>query len=244
MRLQTVQRTVFRLLLLSLAMCRGAYAAPVGPSPYLQAGDSPFQSLTFSYFHLENFEDGLLNTPGVSPAMNYLVISPGADTDSVDADDSVLDGSGVQGRSLYSSVNGQGVSEFRFEFSQAPLGDYPTHVGIVWTDVGRVIVGDALFVGDVSLEAFDPMGASLGVLGPIPVGGDGSTSGGTAEDRFLGFTDAGGISAFSVRMPNSIDWEVDHLQYGLIVPEPGSFALLSMSLIGFAALRRLRSRIG
>jgi len=42
----------------------------LGPTPYLSFVDSPFNPLQtsggFAYFHLETFEDGLLNTPGVS----------------------------------------------------------------------------------------------------------------------------------------------------------------------------------
>lgn len=44
-----------------------AQATLIGPSPYLSSADSPFSPLTgFTYFSLENFEDHLLNTPGVT----------------------------------------------------------------------------------------------------------------------------------------------------------------------------------
>ena len=33
---------------------------------YLSNADSPFRNLNSTYFHLENFEDHLLNTPGVT----------------------------------------------------------------------------------------------------------------------------------------------------------------------------------
>jgi hypothetical protein len=71
------------------------------------------------------------------------------------------------------------------------------------------------------------------------------TAGDTAEDRFFGAVSAGGISRFVIRMPNSNDWEVDHLQYGYVplevpvqVPEPATAALLALGLVGFAAARR------
>src|ERR1044071_2699341 len=43
-------------------------AGPVfsGPSSYLSSADSPFAGLAFEYYFLEDFEDGQLNTPGVS----------------------------------------------------------------------------------------------------------------------------------------------------------------------------------
>lgn len=43
-----------------------AVAVSIGPSPYLSFADSPFNGGSFSYFHLETFEDHLLNTPGVT----------------------------------------------------------------------------------------------------------------------------------------------------------------------------------
>ena len=39
---------------------------PLGPTPYLSSSDSPLSGGSFAYFHLENFEDHLLSTPGVS----------------------------------------------------------------------------------------------------------------------------------------------------------------------------------
>jgi hypothetical protein len=43
----------------------GAHAATfTGPTgPYLQASDSPFSGVSFQYFHLEDLEDGALDTP-------------------------------------------------------------------------------------------------------------------------------------------------------------------------------------
>src|SRR2546421_9896866 len=43
-----------------------AFAGPVGPSPYLSFNDSPFKGLNLPGFHLEDFEDHLLNVPGVT----------------------------------------------------------------------------------------------------------------------------------------------------------------------------------
>jgi hypothetical protein len=48
---------------------------------------------------------------------------------------------------------------------------------------------------------------------------DGLVTGETAEDRFVGWEYAGGISSIHIRQTGS-DMEVDHLQYGLFIPEP------------------------
>ena len=47
-------------LLFTLFAPSSSVAGPVGPSPYLSFADSPWTSQTFSYFHLEDFEDGVL----------------------------------------------------------------------------------------------------------------------------------------------------------------------------------------
>jgi hypothetical protein len=87
-------------------------------------------------------------------------------------------------------------------------------VGIVWTDG----LGTTLF------EAFDAFGAPIEVIGPVAIA-DGSINGETAEDRFFGASHSGGIS--SVRISNTIaGMEVDHLQYGGIVPDlPGCITI-------------------
>ena len=61
---------------------------------YLSQNNSPFRNLNNTYFHLENFEDHLFNTPGVTASaggVTSVVFGPSAH-DSVDADDGVIDG--------------------------------------------------------------------------------------------------------------------------------------------------------
>jgi hypothetical protein len=170
-------------------------ATLVGPTPYLSQGDSPF--VANGMFQLDDFEDNALNTPGVTPSAGS-VIAPGSITDSVDADDGATDGSGTGGHSFFS---GNGAAGIRFDFDAGALGALPTAAGIVWTD------GE----GSYSFEAFNAMGASLGTLGPFPAAG--SVDGDTAEDRFFGVYEAGGISA--ILISNTLGGiEVDHLQYG------------------------------
>ncbi|MBE9155744.1 PTPA-CTERM sorting domain-containing protein [Nodosilinea sp. LEGE 06152] len=214
-----------------------ANAATFGPSPYVRASDSPFSGVNFSggYFHLEDFEDGRLDTPGVTLTPGSAnVLSPAPLTDSVDGDAGGLNGNGNDGHSLYSN----GSNTLRFTFDTSVLGKLPTHVGIVWTDVGFVTSGLDGF-GDVVFRAF---GASNQLLAQITGTnlGDGLFGGQTAEDRFFGVKDLGGISYFEISMPNSIDWEVDHLQYGY-QPIPTPALLPGLIGMGVAALRKRRT---
>jgi hypothetical protein len=203
------------------------------PSPYVRASDSPFNSVSFVYFHRETFEDGALNTPGIS-TVGGTVAAPGAFTDSVDEDDGSVDGSGTGGRSFYSN----GLNGFTFTFNAVTLGALPTHAGIVWTDVGSVTPLSVVF------EAFGPGGVSLGTVSQNL--SDGQANGGTAEDRFFGAINAAGISAIRLSMPNSTDWEMDHVQYGLanasaVAPEPSALALLALPLAGMVIRKRRKA---
>ena len=199
-----------------------AHADPIflGPTPYLSFDDSPFKGGSFGYFYLETFEDHLLNTPGVSAdngGVTSVVFGP-LIHDSVDADDGAIDGSGLKGDSYFTASGATGV---RFTFSAAALGSLPTSAGIVWTDGGSHT--------SVTFSAFGPGGALL--FTQIKSGfADGSNNGETGEDRFFGVVNAAGISA--IFMSNaSGGMEVDHLQYGATVPEPGAWALMLCGLL-------------
>jgi hypothetical protein len=199
----------------------------VTEAPYLSENDSPFNGSGFSYFHLENFEDGALNTPGVSASGGHTI---GWDpyVDSVE--------NGSSGHSWYSGFT---ESSFTFTFDADELGGLPTHVGIVWTDIG--FNSPTPYHGPVTFEAFGPTGTWLGGLGPYWLG-DGMDTGQKAEDRFFGAIFAGGISSIRIGT-NTRDWEVDHLQYGstspTAVPEPSTILLLGMSA---ASLLRKRMK--
>ena len=230
------------LLLLMCAAAAPVSAAPVllGPTPYLAFDNSlpgagtaisPFSGLAFSYFHLETFEDHLFNTPGVSASaggVTSVVFGPSIH-DSVDADDGSIDGSGLNGDDFFS---GSGATGITFTFDPNVLGQLPTHVGIVWTDGA----------GTITFRAVGPNGV-LGTLGPASGPGfpNGSFNGETAEDRFFGAIDAGGIS--SIFISNSAGGiEVDHLQYGALapVPVPAALWLFCSGLCAVAARRRSR----
>lgn len=177
----------------------GHGATLVGPTPYLSQADSPFAPT--GTFYLENFEGGALGTPGVTPSTGS-VIAPNPITDSVDADDGTLDGSGNAGHSFFASPGSSGIT---FTFDAGVLGSFPTAVGIVWTDG----------TGEINFEAFGALGASLGTLGPEPIA-DTTITGETDEDRLFGVYEPGGISAIFISNTTG-GIEVDHLQYGAAV---------------------------
>ena len=154
-------------------------------------------------------------------------------TDSVDADDGTIDGSGTNGQSF----SGSGATGFTFTFDDNVLGSLPTHVGIVWTD--------GAITNEVTFEAFDSNGDSLGVI-VAPGIGDDNFYGGTDEDRFFGVTDPLGISAIhifnSVMSGSGSGIEIDHLQYGGgVVPVPAAVWLFGSGLVGLAGIARKRA---
>jgi len=177
---------------------------PAGP--YLSLADSPFDpnDPSFAYFHLEDFEDGLLNTPGVTADFG-VVQAPTANTDSVDADDGVVDGLGQNGYSYYRAGN-----TLTFTFDLCTLGGLPTHVGIAVTDI------DAPGIDQARILVFDRYVGEDFSIYQLSNFGDGVTTGGTAEDRFVGFEYLPGIARLEIRTDGP--FEVDHLQYGSIVP--------------------------
>jgi ELWxxDGT repeat protein len=184
-----------------------------GPSPYLSAADSPFdRSQLGTNFWLEDFEDGQLNTPGVSASAGS-VRGPSTLTDSVDADDGTIDGDGHLGHSY---LVRPGSTSVTFTFDRQALGGLPSEAGIV--------IAGGFAVAPPSVEFFDAGGASLGVVFD-PVRDDGVKT--TAHDRFIGMSHTGGISMIKIATTGTGNsgLEVDHLQYGAIVPPEGSLAL-------------------
>lgn len=207
----------------ALAIASQAQSQAFGPSPYLKYEDSPFFTGTWDYFHLETFEDDLLNVPGVTKD-NGNPYGPASNCDSVDGDDGVIDGLGTAGHSFFNSSGNAGVT---FTFNAGVLGMLPTHAGVVWTDGA----------GTITFEAWDQNNISLGTI--IGSHADGSFNGTTGEDRFYGWANAGGISKIKIKN-SSGGIELDHLQYGHgVVPEPATMTALSLAC---AALLKRRKR--
>jgi hypothetical protein len=179
-------------LVVSVPVASHAGGPYVGPIEYLSAADNPFPLATPGLC-LETFEDGALTPGGVTG--NGSFVGPGGITDSVDADDGSIDGSGNGGHTYF----GGGVPGITFTFDPQRTGGLPTQAGMAWTDGG----------GTISFEALDQNGASLGIYGPFDHA-DGGVSGETAEDRFYGVTNAGGISAITLTNTSG-GIEVDHL---------------------------------
>lgn len=201
--------TVALIASLSFAAVATAETTFVGPSPYLCIQDSPFDTSGLGVnFFLENAEDGLINTPGLT--VNGSVTGPGGITDSVDCDDGATDGSGVSGRSIF----GPGIPGLTINFNGTVLGGFPTAAGVVWTDGSTF--------NNVTFEAFDANGVSVGTLVGLNLG-DGSFNSGTAEDRFFGVYHSGGISKMTIKcqaLGAGSGIEIDHIQYGAATLAP------------------------
>jgi len=196
-------------LALAISLAPTSAADLLGPTPYRSFADSPFSGLTLTDFQLEDFEDHSLDVPGVTTAQG--VIGTGAPwypsapllLDSVDGDDGNPNDGTCTGCDSWFSGPKLGMPVI-FQFSADSSGAYPTHVGIVWTD------GDPGV--PTTFKAYDASGALLGQIGPVVIA-DGSNYGTTADDRFFGVVDIGGISAISVEN-SSGGIELDHLQFG------------------------------
>jgi hypothetical protein len=174
------------------------------PIPYLSRADSLFNGVSFpSYLHFEDWEDGLVNTPGVTPSSTQVGASFGAAlVDSVDGDDGVIDGKCEKVAGTCNSGFAGGTIDFTFD--AVTLGNLPTHVGIVWTDGSPGC--DAIF------EAYDAADALIGSKTAAGVG-DATNYNTVAEDRFFSVVHAAGVKRIVVKS-SSGGIEVDHLQYG------------------------------
>jgi hypothetical protein len=149
------------------------------------------------------------------------VIGPSVVADSVDGDDGVIDGLDRDGRS-WAEVNNLASEDggYTFTFTPLTLGRLPTQAGIVWTDG----------MAPTQFEACGPGNVLIGMMGPFSLA-DGTLTGETAEDRFLGIRHDPGIAATVIRSPGGVNnLEVDHLHYGVIVPEPSTFLLLGAGI--------------
>ncbi len=220
----------------ALALTAVASAGPIwhydSADSYLSANDSPYAAANgASGFWLEDFEDGLVNTQGLTTKRGG-VRGPdnGGFTDSVDGDDGSIDGNGSNGHS-YLTYRASGGLTFMFDSEE--LGGLPTYAGLVWTDGNP----DSL----VTFEAFDKDGNLIGTMQEY-LGEHNSGKGETGEDRFIGLQFEDGISA--IRISSAFGGiEVDHVQYGYaVVPLPAPVLLGLAGLGGVAFMRRRNNR--
>ena len=204
---------------------------------YFSFVDSPFSTVTFTngYFFLENFDDGLLNTPGATKIGGSIILRNDVFSDSVDGDDGVIDNSGNTGGAITGAVYSVGLFSLEFDFSAALLGGIlPTHVGLV--------VSDAQYSTNMTLSAFRG-GSLLGFITGFQVS---ELQHFTQQDRFYGWVDPNGIDKIVIAAATNNDWAMDHLQYGAVapaaVPEPSSLALLTNGIVSGVVLLLIRQR--
>ncbi|MFO0875467.1 MAG: hypothetical protein U0575_16065 [Phycisphaerales bacterium] len=212
-----IARAVFIPLNTNIEFDHVQYQIPTPPAltylpatPYLKLADSPFNIQEPGVdFGVIDFEDGAADPYGAALTISYIV-DPGPVTDSVDADDGVVDGSGNGG---HSGAEVTGVP-IKVTFDADLLGALPTKFGAVITDIATGPHG-------VILRAYDANNALLGTK-TFTIVGDGSATGETAEDRFIGFTSAVGVARAEIVAVDS-NIEIDHVQYNITTPSALTF---------------------
>lgn len=225
--------------------CRAEFAF-LGPSPYLSAADSPFPIGSNPTFILEDFEDdpgcvpgpstfcggGKLDAPGVR-----LIYGSTGNGISVDADDGMIDGSGADGASatavpVYANPDLTfSFNAIELEFDASELGFLPNAVGFVLTAGAGELSGLTVYDDQGNFANFDTSNLIL----------DAST---TSDDRFIAVMNPNGISRLQmgktilIASGDFISPRIDHLQYGLLVPEPTVIGLMASALLGITATAR------
>jgi hypothetical protein len=180
--------------------------------PYAQRSDSPWAAgIRQGSIYVEDFEDGLVNTPGLSMALG--IMGSGF---SVDEDDGILGNDGDLGRVYYGGFNTGGA--VRAEFTADTEGRYPTYAG--W-------VMDTLDQSDATFAAYDPSGNLLASYNYILQWG---------EFQFVGVYAPQGIRAIQSNFNERLF--VDHVQYGYAIPEPGTALLTATAALAAASRRR------
>jgi hypothetical protein len=224
----------------------GVYCLP--PTPYSSLQDSTFDLTDLgSTFFVENMEQGITIKSGAlyAPASGLVVLNatirpPGSLTDSVDADDGVIDGRGNDGNSVV-PVTYTVFPTLPFTFQSIPeflLFGVP-HVnafGFVWTD--------GFQDSEITLGVSQQGGCRYQNLM------DTTFSGETAEDRFVGLIadePFNRVTVLSLARGDGANvqqrFEFDHVQFGLqAVPEPALHRLTGILMIIIITVWRVRFR--
>jgi hypothetical protein len=219
------------------------------PTPYLSVADSPFDlSGIGTTFFLEDFEDGVFDLPpGVTPYAG-IINPPGPFTDSVDADDGALDGSGTAGHTLtpiLMTITPTGpptwITHFGLIYDATTLGFVPTSFGFVWTDglpSSRIAI---LVIEENNVQTYIQFPALM----------DANYTGETLEDRFIGLTSDVGLRRVFIANGYTGDnfqqtFEMDHFQFGIQVPEPiwGGMGCLMLSMCWCRLVHRSAQMFG
>ena len=196
---------------------------------YGSIADSPFDTKS-GYFHLDDFEDGQINSLGLVPSHGpkgdaYLPVvrGPSEMTHSV--------GNGVDGYSVVPALVAHDFLDPQnfwtatsFDFDANSLGFLPTYVGFALT---ATVNQDP----SIRVQVFGADGQLAGEL---------VRSLESPSNLFIGAVYESGISAITIRsrtVGSSAGFELDHVQYGT-VPEPSTLGLALVGLVAAIFIRR------
>ena len=207
-----------------------------GPTPYHRKADSPFyQGILDGSIYVEDFEDGALNTPGVSIRSGW----PVRGVRGVDEDDGAVDGRGENGgwQSGFDYLPEYGDDYFlEITFSPAGARGLPTYAGLAMVGFIASNLNLTLYR---HISAYDTTGNSFTGEVQISYAIQPVTTPyfSTVDDKFIGFYHSGGISKIIVGIGI-----IDHLQYGWAIPEPGTITLSGLAA-ALLLTRRRRAKL-
>ncbi len=190
---------------------------------YRGLGDSPFHDFGVDGTLLvEDFEDGLLNLPGVTLLDDTSIhagrrfIGSGFSV-AADSED------GAEGRSLEAKPSictatfpEQCPARVHFAFDDQAFGTLPTYAGFAWTDAVRGSDQDVHPIAHVKVFEADGTASDL-VIRHLPARSDLPDR--NADDIFVGFMNEQGIASLEVLVVSTLGegghLALDHLQIGV-----------------------------